>query len=126
MGNVVIDVAALICEDPIFQSVTYTGNPYVLSLNWLSKGEYYSTFDNTVTMYLLIELFRPSATTPYFQGYVATPPPIPYIGNNFLVNILDYDNTFANKDKIVFTLYLAGEASCNTETSYTIPGDTLP
>lgn len=126
MGQININIDALVCEDPIFTSVTYTGTPYQFNLNWTSIGDYLSTFDSTVSMNIQIELFFTGQTTPYFVGNVSTPPPIPFDGTNFLINILDYDGSFLPKDRILFTLTMSGEDSCTNSTTYDIPGDTIP
>ena len=126
MANINLNVAELVCEDPVFTSVTYTGNRYEFDLNWTSQAAYLSTFDSTVTMYLRIECYLPGVSTPYFTTYIPTPPDIPFDGTHFMVNVLDYDASFSPKNRLVFRLYLAGEDSCNTETSFEFPPDTIP
>lgn len=125
MADINFNVAAVICEDPVFTSVTYTGTRYEFNLNWTSQGAYFYTFDNTMTMYLYIECYLPGDPTPYFQQSVGTPPPIPFDGNNYIINVLDYDPTFSSKNRLVFRLVMSGEDTCYTETTYEFPPDTI-
>lgn len=127
MAFININVEALICEDPVFTSVDYTGSRYEFSMNWTSNGEYLSTIDNTTIMNLAVELYHPSdLTNPYNVFSPTVPPPIPFNGTNYLLNIFDYDSSFSSKDQIIFRLGLTGQNTCSTSTSYTIPTDTLP
>lgn len=125
MGNVVINVGEVDCQDPIFTSVTYTGTRYEFKLNWTSQGAYFYQFDNTMTMYLYIECYLPGNATPYFNQQVPTPPSIPFDAINYTVNVLDYDSTFTSKNRLVFRLVMAGETTCYTETTYEFPPDTI-
>ena len=125
MANINLNVAELVCEDPVFTSVTYTGVRYEFDLNWTSQASYLSTFDPTVTMYLYIECYLPGVSTPYFTTSIPTPPPIPFDGTHFMVNVLDYDANFSPKNRLVFRLALSGEDSCYTETTYEFPPDTI-
>ena len=124
MPNININVADLVCENPIFTSVTYTGTRYEFNLNWTSNGSYYSTFDPTVAMYLYIEMYHPGSSTPYYTGNASIPFDL-YDATNYLINVLDYDSSFSSKDRLVFRLSLAGEDSCFTETTYVFPPDTI-
>lgn len=126
MANININVGELICEDPIFTSVTYTGIRYEFDLNWTSQASYLSTFDNTVTMYLRIECYDIASSTPYYSSNIPTPPPIPFDGVHFLINVLDYVPSFSPKDRLIFRLSMSGETTCNTETIYEFPPNTLP
>lgn len=121
MGNITISVDQIICEAPVFTNVTYTGVRFEYLLSWTSMGDYYFSFDNTATMSLVIQLYAPGQTTPYFTGLVN--PPIAFNAVDFSVNILDYDANYSPKDTIVFTLMLTGENSCDVQTTYTIPGE---
>lgn len=125
MGNININVAQIVCEPPDITSATWTGSGYNFSLNWNSMGQYLSQFD-TVTMYLAIELFHQGQTSPYYSGYVSTPPPIPYDATGFVVNIADYDASYTGKDRIVFTLTIAGPMTCTDIDTYEVPEDTIP
>lgn len=125
MANINFTIAELICEDPVFTSVTYTGTRFEFDLNWTSQGAYLSNFDNTLNMFLYIECYLPGESTPYFVETVATPPPIPYDGNHFMVNVIDYDPSFSPKNRLVFRLVMTGEATCYTETTYEFPPNTI-
>ena len=105
MANINISIGELICEDPVFTSVTYTGTRYEFNLNWTSNGSYLSTIDSTTTMYLIIELYYASdLNNPYSIFSPNTPPAIPFDGTNYLINILDYVPNFSPKDQIIFKL----------------------
>jgi len=125
MASINLNVEAVVCQNPVFTSVTYTGNRYEFNLNWTSQGAYFYQFDNTVTMYLYIECYLPNASTPYFSQTVSNPPVTPFNGTNFLVNVLDYDSTFSAKNRLVFRLVMSGESTCTTETTYEFPPDTI-
>lgn len=121
-----MSVQQLVCEDPIFTSVTYTGTKYQFNLNWTSQGVFLSSFDNTTEILIKIDMYHEGQTTAFYTGYVTNTPTIPFNSNNFLVNVWDYDNTFSAKDRLVFTLIISGETSCFKETTFEFPSNTLP
>jgi hypothetical protein len=122
MANIIVNNSAFVCENPVFTGVTYPNVYYQVSLSWTSLGGYYLTFDPTTTITLHMELHRIGAT-PYFSGFIS--PPIPFNGNNFIVNILDYSNIFSPKDIVVFTLTITNQG-CDNSIVYTIPSNTIP
>jgi len=125
MGNVLISVGQVVCQNPVFTSVTYTGNRYEFNLNWTSQASYFYQFDNTIVMYLYIECYLPGNSSPYFNQQVPTPPALPFDGSNYIINVLDYDSTFSAKNRLVFRLVMSGESTCTTETTYEFPPDTI-
>lgn len=124
MPNININVSELVCENPVFTNVTYTGTEYKFDLSWTSNGSFYSTFDSTAAVYLYIKIYHQGSSTPYYTGNALIPMDL-FNANNYMINILDYESTYSPKDRLVFTLSLAGEDSCNTEMSSEIPPNSI-
>lgn len=122
MANINISVDAFVCETPIINSVTYTGTRYEFVFSWSSKGDYYSTFDNTTLMHFYVDLYHEGDTTPYHSGQASQP--VPFNTNDYTINVLDYNSLFSGKDRVVFTLQLVN-TGCNNSTSYEIPSNTI-
>lgn len=125
MAIINISIDELICKDPEFTHVTYTGNRYEFDLGWTSIGDDLLPIDSSTSLYLQIQLFHPGDPNFYYHGSIPIPIHL-FETNHYLTNILDYEPTFSSKDRLMFTLILAGESTCYNETNYNIPPDTIP
>lgn len=107
-----LNVAAIVCESPIINSVTYTGVRYKFLLEWGSQGDYYFLLDNTTTMDLtmIIEdtVSGGVVHTSIFQF-------VPFNTNNYTIDVLDYYANFSRKYRVTFILNINSDSLCNTQ-----------
>lgn len=121
MGNIIINVAELICESPIVTHSEFTGTNYIFNVDWTSKGNEYSLFDPTIKMMVSIQIYSNIVTPPTleFNGVIDTN--APFNVNGYTIDIKDYYADFSSKYDLYLVLSLISEASCNNATVYKFP-----
>lgn len=120
MSNIIINVDAFMCEDPIIKSVSYTGTRYIFSVTWTSNGEYYSTFEPTTNLELSVDMYDTQTST-LVQSYVINPS-APFDATDYQFNMFDYYNDFSSKFQIYVKLKITNSV-CNNTTTYIVPID---
>lgn len=121
MGEIIINVEALVCEAPQVTHSEWTGIRYVFSVDYNSNGDDYSVFDPTTNLELSIEIRETIPNTVVYSGVIN--PSAPFNATDYQFNVLDYYNGFSGKYTLILKLSLTSNAACNELTSYTFPID---
>jgi hypothetical protein len=121
MGDIIINVEALICEAPIFTHTEWTGIRYEFSIDWTSNGDDYFLIDPTTNLELSMEIVEVSNNVTVYTGVVDSS--VPFNATGYIFNVLDYYQGFSSKYKLILTLSLTSQAACNISNSYTLPID---
>src|SRR5690606_11374934 len=113
-------VEAFQCEDPVFTSVQYTGTRYEFSLGWTSNGNQYFDYDPSTTITLYMDIYDEAGN--FQQTEEIFTDQTSFDMNDYLVNLLNYNDTLSSKNRVVFRLKLTGNG-CDHIVEYDIPAN---